>query len=80
MRTIIKYNRLSFTENASKSFYTEFLDEINIIYGANTSGKSTVIQAINYTFGINDEKYKLAEILEENQFLEWTFLYFIIKR
>ena len=77
MRTIIKYNRLFiFTENASKSFYTEFLDEINIIYGANTSGKSTVIQAINYTFGINDEKYKLAEILEEKPIFRVDFSVF----
>lgn len=74
MRTIIKYNRLFiFNENFTKSFLAEFKDGINIIYGANTSGKSTVIQAINYTFGINDEKYKLADILSEKPIFRLDF-------
>lgn len=66
MNTIIKYKQLFiFTEDAGKYFYTSFNDGVNIIYGANTSGKSTVLQAINYTFGVNDEIYKLNEILVE---------------
>lgn len=67
MKSIIKYNRFfAYSETENKYFYTEFNDNINIIHGKNTSGKSTLIQAINYTFGINDEKYKLNEILKEN--------------
>lgn len=74
MRTIIKYTRLFiFTENKVKSFLAEFSDGINIIYGANTSGKSSIIQAINYTFGINDEKYKLSEILAEKPIFRVDF-------
>lgn len=74
MRTIIKYTRFFiFTENYAKSFLAEFNDGINIIYGANTSGKSTIIQAINYTFGVNDEKYKLSEILSEKPIFRIDF-------
>lgn len=66
MNTIIKYKQFFvFTEDAGKYFHTHFNDGVNIICGANTSGKSTVLQAINYTFGINDETYKLNEILAE---------------
>lgn len=67
MKTHIKYNRFfAFSEEHNKSFYTEFENGVNIIYGKNTSGKSTLVQAINYTFGINDEKHKLSEVLAEN--------------
>lgn len=67
MRTHLEYSRFfAYAEESNKSFYTEFGNGINIIFGKNTSGKSTLIQAINYTFGINDEKHKLNEILSEN--------------
>ncbi|TYB76590.1 hypothetical protein ES676_04380 [Bizionia saleffrena] len=67
MKTHIKYNRFfAYSEEHNKYFHTEFNDNINIIYGKNTSGKSTLIQAINYTFGINDENHKLSEVLSEN--------------
>lgn len=67
MKTTVKYNRFfAYSETENKHFYAEFKNNINIIYGKNTSGKSTLIQALNYTFGINDEKYKLNEILKEN--------------
>ncbi|WP_321306759.1 hypothetical protein [Marinifilum fragile] len=67
MKTHIKYKRFfAFSEEYKKSFYTEFSNGANIIYGKNTSGKSTLIQAINYTFGINDEKHKLSEVLAES--------------
>lgn len=81
MRTIVKYTRFFiFTQDATKSYLAEFTDGINIIYGANTSGKSSVIQSINYTFGINDEKYKLADLLAENLFLELIFLFSVAKK
>lgn len=74
MRTIVKYTRfLIFTQDATKSYLAEFTDGINIIYGANTSGKSSVIQSINYTFGINDEKYKLKDILAEKPIFRIDF-------
>lgn len=66
MRKIIEYNRFfAYSEEKNQFFNTEFLSGINLIYGKNTSGKSTLIQAILYTFGINDEKHKLKEVLEE---------------
>lgn len=67
MKTILKYKSFfAYSENAKKYFFTEFGDDVNIVYGRNTSGKSTLIQAILYTFGINDVKTQLSEINSEN--------------
>lgn len=75
MKTIIEYKRFfAYSESKNKSFYTEFSPSINIIHGKNTSGKSTLIQAIHYTFGINDEKHKLAEVLSENVIFRLDFI------
>lgn len=75
MGKIIKYEKFfAYSSVKNKYFYTEFNDGINVIYGKNTSGKSTLIQAILYTFGINDEKYKLKEILDENVFFRLDFV------
>lgn len=64
MRTIITYKSFfAYSEEYERYFYTQFDAGVNIVTGKNTSGKSTLLQAINYTFGINDEEYKLAEIL-----------------
>lgn len=64
MRTIITYKSFfAYSDEYERYFYTSFDTGVNIVTGKNTSGKSTLLQAINYTFGINDEKYKLAEIL-----------------
>lgn len=57
------------SEENNKFFFTEFKDKLNVIYGKNTSGKSTLIQLILFAFGINDNKIKLAEILSENIFV-----------
>lgn len=74
MKSTIKYNCFfAYSENKNKCFYTEFSPGINIVHGKNTSGKSTLIQAIHYTFGINDEKHKLAEVLEENVIFRLDF-------
>jgi len=56
---------LAFSENNKKYFYTKFSDGINIIKGKNTSGKSTLIQSIIYSLGINDGHERLQEILDE---------------
>ncbi|WP_196888326.1 hypothetical protein [Aureivirga sp. CE67] len=67
MKKTIKYIQFFvFSETSDKSFYVKFEDGVNIIYGKNTSGKSTLLQSINYTFGINDEYHKLKEILSED--------------
>ena len=67
MKVILKYKSFfAYSENAKKYFFTEFGDNVNIVYGRNTSGKSTLIQAILYTFGINDVKTQLSEINNEN--------------
>ncbi|MDF1676673.1 MAG: hypothetical protein P1U44_13240 [Vicingaceae bacterium] len=57
------------SEENNKFFFTEFKGKLNVIYGKNTSGKSTLIQLILFAFGINDNKIKLSEILSENIFV-----------
>ncbi|MGO4905857.1 hypothetical protein [Flavobacterium sp. W20_MBD1_R3] len=57
------------SEVNNKFFHTKFKDKLNVIYGKNTSGKSTLIQLILFAFGINDNKIKLAEILSEQIFI-----------
>lgn len=69
MKTFLKINKIFIhSEVNNKSFFTEFGAKLNVIYGANTSGKSTLIQLILFTFGINDNKAKLTKILSENIF------------
>ncbi|WP_347051881.1 hypothetical protein [Flavobacterium olei] len=63
-----------YCERNNTSFFTKFDKGINIIHGKNTSGKSTVLQAIQYTFGINDEKHKLFEILDEGVIFRLDFI------
>ncbi|MCT3642165.1 hypothetical protein CMU11_08265 [Elizabethkingia anophelis] len=71
---VIYKNFFIYSEQNQTSFYTNFINGINIIHGKNTSGKSTIIQAIHYTFGINDEKHKLTEILSENVIFRLDFV------
>ncbi|CAM4063312.1 hypothetical protein [Gillisia hiemivivida] len=67
MNNKLEFKRFfAYSEEKHKSFYTEFINGSNIIYGKNTSGKSTLIHALLYTFGINDEKGKLSDLLKEN--------------
>ncbi len=75
MKSIIEYKRfLAYSEKINKGFFTTFSKGINIVYGKNTSGKSTLLQAIQYTFGINDEQHKLAEILTEKVIFRLDFI------
>ena len=60
---------LVYSESNDKFFHTTFGDKLNVIYGKNTAGKSTLIQLILYSFGINDTKIKLTEILAEEIFV-----------
>ncbi len=60
---------LVYSEVNDKYFYTDFKNKLNVIYGKNTAGKSTLIQLILYCFGINDNKIKLTEILSEEIFV-----------
>lgn len=55
-----------YSEKKSLAFYSEFDSDVNIIRGKNTSGKSTVFQFMLYSFGVNDVKSQLQEILEED--------------
>lgn len=74
MTPIIRFNRFFiYSEENNKYFFSEFKNKINLIYGKNTSGKSTLIQLILYSFGINDNKIKLAEILSEEIFVRLDF-------
>jgi hypothetical protein len=75
MKSIIEYKKfLAYSENLNKGFFTSFSPGVNIIHGKNTSGKSTLLQAIHYTFGINDEKHKLSEVLDEKVIFRLDFI------
>jgi len=64
---LVQYNNFfAYSSKENKYFNTTFSEGINIVHGKNTSGKSTFIQAIFYTFGINDEKRKLTDLLKES--------------
>ena len=70
MKTTLDINSiLVYSEENNKFFQTEFKDKLNVIYGKNTAGKSTLIQLILFAFGINDNKIKLTEILAEHIFV-----------
>ncbi len=70
----IEYIRFfAINKDESKCFNAEFKPSLNIIYGKNTSGKSTLIQSILYTFGINSEKNKLKELIDENLIFRLDF-------
>jgi len=60
-------------KNGGKSFHSTFSENVNIICGKNTSGKSTVFQSILYTLGINDIKEKLDEIISEDVLFRLDF-------
>lgn len=66
MPKLILKNIFVCTIDAQRHFYTEFGESVNIIHGRNTSGKSTLIQSILYTMGINDSKENLDEITSNN--------------
>lgn len=74
MNSLITFNNfLAYSPKSQKSFFTEFDPGFNIIYGKNTSGKSTLIESILYTFGINDERHKLFEVLQEGVIFRLDF-------
>jgi len=63
---LIKFiSLLAFSESKQKYFHAKFSDGINLIKGKNTSGKSTLIQSIIYSLGINDGHERLQEVLDE---------------
>lgn len=59
-------NLFVYSEETEQCSYHVFCNGINIIAGRNTSGKSTLIQSILYTFGINDVSEQLDDILLSN--------------
>lgn len=66
MKKVYINSVLVFTENFEKYFFTEFSDSVNIVFGRNTAGKSTLLQLLLYCIGINEDKVRLAEILSED--------------
>lgn len=69
MKTYLIINKIFIhSEVNQKSFFAEFGKKLNVIYGANTAGKSTLIQLMLFAFGINDNKIKLVKIQSENIF------------
>ncbi|MBE9601476.1 hypothetical protein [Pedobacter sp. MC2016-24] len=76
MNSTLTFNSLFiYSEKNKKYFYDDFGKGINLIYGPNTSGKSTLVQSLIYTFGINDGKEHLEELLSMDLFfrLDCTF-------
>ncbi len=59
---LILKSLLVYSPDADKGFHTEFSESVNIVHGRNTSGKSTLIQSIIYSLGINDSKDNLNDI------------------
>ncbi len=65
MKKIYLHRIFLFTEDYEKYFIANFEDSVNIIYGRNTSGKSTLLQLFLYCFGINEDRTRLSKILSE---------------
>lgn len=65
MQNKLKFNRF-LVYSDDKCFTTEFGDKVNIVIGKNTSGKSTFLQSLLFTLGINDVKHNLQPLLNEN--------------
>ncbi|BBG31177.1 AAA family ATPase [Zymobacter palmae] len=66
MINIVIKNIFVYSFSTEKVFDAEFGRSVNIIYGKNTSGKSTLIQSILYSMGVNDSKENLNDIIEED--------------
>lgn len=62
-KTIIFDKLFVHSESQNVCFYETFSPNVNIISGRNTSGKSSLIQSLLFTFGVNDVKEGLDEIL-----------------
>lgn len=65
MKTITYKDFFVFNRINGSAFKETFSSGVNIISGRNTSGKSTLIQSLLYTFGINDEKENLQDIIDD---------------
>ncbi|UJZ98913.1 hypothetical protein IHC88_06095 [Photobacterium damselae subsp. damselae] len=65
MSKLIYNSLIAFNKEGNKCFYSTFTSGINIVYGRNTSGKSTLLQLLNYAMGINDSKENLTDVLKE---------------
>ncbi|OMF10115.1 hypothetical protein MHI48_07990 [Paenibacillus sp. FSL H7-0942] len=69
MNIKLQFNRLFvYSEDKGKFFNCFFGDKLNVIYGKNTSGKSTLFHSILYAMGINENNKLLSEILEYDVF------------
>ncbi|HGN1934203.1 TPA: hypothetical protein ACKRW7_002422 [Providencia rettgeri] len=62
-KTIIFDKLFVHSESQNVCFYETFSPNVNIISGRNTSGKSSLIQSLLFTFGVNDVREGLDEIL-----------------
>ncbi|MDP8051657.1 hypothetical protein QJU23_04345 [Pasteurella atlantica] len=71
---IVKYESLFvFSDTENLCFYKEFKDGMNIVTGCNTSGKSTLIQSLLFSFGINDVRRGLSEVLKAKPIFRLDF-------
>lgn len=68
MSNLILKSLLVYSPDLDKGFHTEFSKSVNIVHGRNTSGKSTLIQSIIYSMGINDSKDHLNDINKSDVF------------
>ncbi|HIF9219436.1 TPA: hypothetical protein ACX6QD_000911 [Photobacterium damselae] len=64
MKTTITFDKLFVSSESHNVCFNEvFSPGVNLISGRNTSGKSSLIQSLLFTFGVNDIKEGLDEIL-----------------
>lgn len=74
MQSIITFNSLFvYSETHRVCFSESFSDGVNIVSGRNTSGKSSLILSLIYSFGINDIRESLNEILSYNPTFHVSF-------
>ncbi|MEZ8199311.1 ATP-binding protein [Vibrio splendidus] len=74
MKIKVTYDSLFvYSEGNSLCFFESFSKGVNLISGRNTSGKSTLMQSILYSFGVNDVKDTLHEILSYNPIFKLDF-------
>jgi DNA repair exonuclease SbcCD ATPase subunit len=64
MKKILKFDSLIIIDERNQKYSSfKFEDGLNVIHGKNTSGKSTLIQSLLYSIGINDVSNNLSDIL-----------------
>lgn len=74
MKKILKFDSLIIIDERNQKYSSfKFEDGLNVIHGKNTSGKSTLIQSLLYSIGINDVSNNLSDILNNKLIFRLDF-------